>query len=262
MTKVMDLSFLKDVKLEVVIKATPKQKISTPKLPTEADLRVFSNGKVYPSEAFAKEYDLEFKPKVTLAEVAAEGEEPTVIVGNGLDIFTSKKWGMIMGQLPTELVFVTAVPKSAAKVDLWASTKYDGDTNTPKASVFLQGVSTFSREVLVPMLADIYEIDWETAEYVDFNVSREDIVASENSIYHLPKVVSTGQHKGEDTYVRRENLTICPLIVVHTELKAVVEPVEKASMDEAMSKSSKAKDPKDHGETKAPVKDWAADLQK
>jgi hypothetical protein len=212
MTKIMDLSFLKDVKLEVVKKAAPKAKTSTPKLPTESDLRVFGSGRVYPSEAFAKEYELEFQPKIALVE----GEEPTVIVGNGLDIFSSEKWGMIMGKLPQELVFVTAVPKSAAKVDMWASTKYDADNNLPKASVFLQGASTFSKEVLVPMLAAVYGIDWATVEYVDFTIARDTVIASENGIYHLPKVVSTGQHKGEDTYIRRENLSICPLVVSHT----------------------------------------------
>ena len=251
----MDLSFLKDVKLEVVKKATPKVKTSVPKLPTEADLRVFPSGRVYPSEAFAAEYDLEFKPKVALVE----GEEPTVIVGNGFDIFSSEKWGMLMGKMPQELVFVAAVPKSAAKVDLWASTKYDADTNTPKASVFLQGASTFSKDVLVPMLASVYGIDWNTVEFVDFTISRENTVASENNIYHLPKIVSNGKYKGDDTYIRRENLTICPLVVSYTELKEVGDAVAVNPMDAAMSTDNKA-DSLFKEEAQVPSEDWAASL--
>jgi hypothetical protein len=233
--KTMDLSFLKDVKLEVVKKVAPKAKTSVPKLPTDADLRVFPSGRVYPSVAFAAEYELEFVPKIALVE----GEEPTVIVGNGLDIFSSKKWGMIMGKLPEELVFITAVPKSAAKVDLWASTKYDVDNNLPKASVFLQGASTFSKDILVPMLADIYAINWAEVEFVDFKIARDMVIPSENGIYHLPKVVSTGQHKGEDTYIRRENLTICPLVVEHVEVADVkVDP--KSNLDKAIGDGNKA----------------------
>jgi hypothetical protein len=229
----MDLGFLKDVKLEVVKKAASVTRTTTPKLPVDADLRVFGSGRVYPSAAFAEEYKLEFLPKETLEGADA----PTVVVGNGLDIFSSKKWGMIMGKLPQELVFVAAVAKSLPKVDMWASTKYEVETNTPKASVFLQGASTFSKNVLVDMLADVYGISWGQVEYVDFSVSRENVISSENGIYHLPKIVSTGKHAGEDTYVRRENLTICPLVIVHEEPKAVAEVKEVANMDKAINKA-------------------------
>lgn len=250
----IDLSFLSDVKLEVVKKTAATTRTSTPKLPVDADLRVFSNGRVYPSAAFAKEFNLEFQTKGTL-----EGaDEPTVIVGNGLDVFSSKKWGMIMGKLPQELVFVAAVAKSLPKVDMWASTKYDKETGVPGNSVFTQGASTFSKNVLVDMLADIYGIVWADVEYVDFTVSRENVISSENGIYHLPKVVSTGKHKGEDTYVRRENLTICPLVVSHTELKIAKVEAETSNLDIALNTEQDTA--VDGAQEEAPEEDWAGKL--
>lgn len=208
----MDLSFLSNVKLEVVKPAGINKREAAPKLPTDADLRVFANGKVFPSEAFAAKYDLEFQPRIQGGTL----EKPTYTTpGNGLDVFSSKKWGMIMGQLPTELIFCTVVPKSSPKVDMFAATKYNAD-NTPIASVFTQGASVFSKDVLVPMIADIYGINWDAVEYVDLVVATDNPLVSPNGVYHLPKVVSSGPLKGEDTYIRRENLTICPLLIKDT----------------------------------------------
>jgi len=247
----MDLSFLKDVKLEAIKTATAKVRTIVPKLPVEADLRLFANGTVFPSEAFATEFDLEFRTKSN-----------DVVLGNGLDIIPSTKWGMIQGKLPIDLVFIAAVPKVAAKVDLWASTKYD-ETGEPKASVFTQGMSTFSKAVLLPMLTEIYDIDWDVAEYVDFSVVRDQVISNETGIYHLPKVVSTGQHKGEDTYIRRENLTICPLIVADIKEKDAVEP--KANLDEALNKADSMFTKEDATDTEVtedgdPGEDWANKL--
>lgn len=218
---IMDLSFLKDVKLEPVKKQTTK-KPATPKLPETADLRVFANGRVYPSEAFAKRAQLEYVPRTV---VAVEGKKDAIeIHGNGLEIFSSVDWGMVMGKLPQEVVFCAVVPKSLAKVDMWSSTKYD-ETNQPKASVLTQGVNTFAKERLVPMLANIYGVDWDTTAFVDLQIVTETVLASETGSYHLPKLVMSGKDKGKADYIRRENLTVNPLVVVHTELK---EPVDAA----------------------------------
>lgn len=241
----MNLDFLKDVKLEVVKKTASKARTTVVKLPVEADLRVFSNGKVFPSESFATKYELEYQPKANIAE---EGKEPNlVVVGNGLDVFSSKDWGMIAGKLPQDLLFCCAVPKSSAKVDMWASTKYD-ENDVPKASVFTQGAATFGKKQLLPMISDTYGVDWETVDYVDMTVSIDNVITSENGIYHLPKIVSGGAHQGEQTYIRRENLTICPLVVVHTENKVIPEQAEKPSLDKALEPTEEA------GE------DWAAKL--
>jgi hypothetical protein len=226
----MDLSFLQDVKLEAVSKDAPRTRTVLPTLPETADLRVFKNGKVYPSLAFAEEFKLEFEAKVN---IASEGEEPVMeVVGNGLDIFSSLDWGMIKGKLPVELLFLCAVPKSDAKVDMWASTKYD-ENNHPKASIFAQGANTFSKTRLLDMLNEVYGVDWATVEYVDLSVVRDSPIVSETGIYLLPKIVTTGEKKGAATYIKRENLTICPLIVADTVLsttptlaKKLVDPIK------------------------------------
>lgn len=206
----MNLDFLKDVKLDAVAKTAPKTKVSVDLIPEKADIRVFANGRVFPSKDFAKRWELEFEPKIN---IASEGEEPIMdVIGNGLDIFSSLDWGMIKGKLPEELIFCTAVPKRLAKVDMWASTKYTED-NTPKASVFTQGLNTFAKERLIPMLTEVYKVNWDITEFVDLKVVEDSVISSENGIYTIPKVVSTGPKKGQPDYIRRENLTICPLVV-------------------------------------------------
>jgi len=206
----MDLSFLKNITLEVIKKpvVSKKQSISVSLIPSdEVSLRVFDIGKVYPSKKFASTYDLEFKPKV-------DGKQ----IGNGLDIFSSKNWGMIMGKLPQELIFCAPISKSSPKVDMWGSSNYTED-NQPKASVYTQGTNTFVKSRLLNMLTEVYNVNWEDTEYVDLTFVEDQAITTENKIYHLPKKVSSGALKGEDTYVRRENILICPLIVAYTQFK-------------------------------------------
>jgi len=223
----MDLSFLKDVKLEPVKKQSIK-KLATPKLPTEGDLRVFANGRVYPSEEFAKKAGLEYVPRTI---TVVEGKKDQVnIFGSGLEIFSSIDWGMVMGKLPQEVIFCAVVPKSLAKVDMWSSTKYD-ENNEPKASVLTQGVNTFAKDRLVPMLTQVYGIDWEVTEFVDLKVVEDTVMSSETDTYHLPKVVMSGKDKGKADYIRRENLTINPLVVVATKEKAPVDAAPEVVAD-------------------------------
>lgn len=227
----MNLEFLKDVKVEAIKKSAPKTKTSVPSIPTEADLRVFPNGKVYPSEDFAAKMNLEFQVR---KNVAPEGVEPQLeVVGNGLDIFPSTEWGMIKEEMEQNLLFACAVPKALAKVDMWSSTKYEED-GSPKASVFTQGSNTFAKNRLVPMIENTYGINWDTTLYVDLVFNEEYPIVSPTGIYHLPKIVSTGKNKGEATYIRRENLTICPLTVAHVEAK---EPKEDPKPDVIANKT-------------------------
>jgi len=204
----MDLSFLNDVELEAVKKTATKKK-STYELPTEADIRVYATGKIFPSQKFADDNSLEYQPRL----VDAEGN--ITIVGNGIDLFSSKDWGMIKGNLPQEVLFVAVLPKNEPKVSLFGSTKYDEDNN-PKNSVFAQGGGTFGVNVMLPTLTEVYGVDWTKTLYVDLKTVEQPIV-SPTGIYHIPKVVSTGKKKGESTYVRRENITVNPLVISHTE---------------------------------------------
>ncbi len=214
MSKKYDLSFLGDIKLDALPNAAQTKKAPVVKTPgDDVDIRVFANGRIFPSKIFADGYNLEYQNR----EVLPDGS--FAIKGNGLDIFNSKDWGVIQGKLPDELIFVASVSKTAAKVDIWGSTKYD-ENNTPKASVFTQGAATYGKNTLVPMLTDIYGIDWENTAYVDLKVADETITSADE-IYHIPKRVAAGQNKGKNTYVRREHLEIHPLLVVSEEPVAV-----------------------------------------
>ena len=198
----MNLDFLKDVQLETVKTTAPAARTKKVRLPENADIRVFSNGQIYPSKAFADANNLEFTAK-------------DAVKGNGMDIFPSTEWAMLSA-LPEKVIFGAVVPKDEAKVDVWGSTKYD-EKGEPKASVLTQGSATFGKNRLVPMLADCYDIDWENTDYVDLKFLTDTPMVSPNGIYIVPKIVSAGPKKGEPTYIRRENLNICPLVVVDSE---------------------------------------------
>lgn len=202
-----NLSFLSNITLEPVVKV---KTVKTPKalLPETADLRVFASGRIYPSEAFAKKHNLEFGPRIELAN------GKSVPSGNGLDIFRGTEWEMIKAQLPagTDVLFIAVVPKAEAKVDLWGSCRYD-ENGVPKSSVFTQGVTTFSKERLVGMIEEVLGVTWEAVEYVDLVVDETIVMKSPNNLYYLPKLVSSGENKGQDDIARRENLVVNPLVL-------------------------------------------------
>lgn len=227
----MNLSFLNDVTLDVVSTLAKPRKEPVVKTPEDTvDIRVFANGTIYPSKAFALAYDLEYKDRKVLPDGSFE------IEGNGLDIFTSDDWGMVAGKLPegTKIIFLSAVSKTFAKVDVWGATNYNED-NTPKASVFTQGAKTYGERTLVPMLSAMYGIDWTTTEHVDLKLSQE-MLSSENGVYNIPKIISTGKNKGKASYVRREHIIIKPLIVADVKEKKVADP----QLDMFSDKTAKA----------------------
>ena len=194
----MNLDFLNNISLDPVADKKKPVRKATPKLPENADLRVFKSGKIYPSKAFATEYEYRNK----------DSQDK----GYALDVFDSQKWGMIAGKLPQELIFVAKVPKGSAKADLFNSCKYD-DQGEPKSSVLTQGGGSFG-ETFKEMLTRIYNVDWDITEYVDLNVDTEHQIKSPNQIYFIPKVVSRGANKGKEDYIRRELVPIYPLVVV------------------------------------------------
>lgn len=208
----MDLSFLKNVQLKPIEVKTAEKRVRTVegKNPTTADIRVYNNGKIYPSLALVDEYKLEYAHRDASAEAVENNEF-------GFDIFSSLKWGMIMGQLPQELIFISPIAKSEPKVSLWGACRFNED-GTPKSSVVDQGMSSFCKDEFMPMLTAVYGIDWENTRYVDLVINREEIIQSPNKVYHLPKVVSSGPKKGKDDYITRENIIITPLTVAHTEI--------------------------------------------
>lgn len=205
-----NLDFLSNVTLETV--KVEAKKVVIDKLPIVGDLRVFANGKVYPSAEFAEANNLDFGPRLNVAPEGAE--EQLEVSGNGLDIFKSVDWGMMPKDIQPVL-FITVVPKAEAKVDMWGSCKYDDEGN-PKSSILTQGSNTFAKTTLVQYLTDVLGVTWEATEFVDLKVVTEITMKAPSNlqVFHLPKVVSTGKRKGDATYVRRENIKIHPLVLL------------------------------------------------
>ena len=257
-----NLDFLSNVTLETV--KVEAKKVSTDKLPTNGDIRVFANGKVYPSIEFAAKHSLDFVPRVNVAE---EGQpENLVLVGNGLDIFRSSDWGMIADTLPKEILFVAVVPKAEPKVDMWGSCKYDKETGEPKSSILTQGSNTFAKTVLVGYLENVLGVVWEAVEYVDLVVVTEHTMTSSNNVYHLPKTISTGARKGEPDSVRRENLFIHPLVLAPKEVEVLdADKVTGANSTEGSVPKADSDGEESDPQAEAPQgngADWADQLQK
>lgn len=210
----MDLSYLSDITLVSAPKVANTRTAAIVKLPETADIRLFSDGKIYPSKAFALKADLEFQPK----KVLVPGSDAEVI-GNGLDIFSSINWSMLEAPLKEPVLFAYVIPKAFAKVNLWANTKYAED-GTPAASVFTQGANVFSKKELLKIVTETLGVDWNLVDYVDFEMKTDIVIPSATGMYDIQKVSNT-----KDGPIikncRRQNISISPLVIVHTELKKV-----------------------------------------
>ncbi len=218
------LSFLQKVVVKGEMKTSTRAHVV--KAPAAgADLRVYANGTVYPSEDFVKLFNLEYQPKVVhvfASETA--GEEPIKKLkygenaGNGLDIFESNNYGAI--ESPQNFIVLAAVSRKEGKLDLFRGCDYD-EAGNPKQSVLVQGSSTFAKTVLIPMLEKVYgvKLDKETAPFVDLKVvghgDKFDLpIRNDNgsSVYNLPKALARGDNKGQVLTVRRENVYLWALV--------------------------------------------------
>ena len=222
-----NLSNLKNVKLKEVPKQAPRQGGGSTlvKRPTNGDLRVFANGRVYPSEALEAKYSLAYAPKIETPDPVT-GELKVSVVGKGMDVFSSSKWTMVDGLLEEEVLFVGFTPRQGnPKIDVWGSCQFkDGK---PSTAAIDQGASTFGRESLVPMLETAYGVDFEKTPFVDLVVLEDTPMISENGVYHLPKVVARGENKGKADYARRESIDIFPIVLGVDEI--VPEPANTVS---------------------------------
>ena len=194
-----NFDFLKNVTLTVP-ETSAKTTSKVDKNPTGMKLRVYASGKVYPSQELVDALNLEYCSK--------ESDS----VNNGLDVFKSIDWGMFP-QIPgQDFIFVCAVPKSSAKVDMFGQVGYNED-GTPKVSVMEQGGGTFGKE-LVDMIETVYGITIEKGQFIDLELKTDVVIKSPNDVYFIPKTVSRGEKKGEVTVVRREYVNVMPLIPV------------------------------------------------
>lgn len=179
----------------------PQHRTARPKNPVAADLRIFKNGSVFPSETLTREFSLEYQNKTSENQ------------GNGFDVIDSRLFSNTL-KTPVPFIMIAPVAKKAGKVDLFNACTYNED-GTPNASVLTQGASSFGAE-LWAMLIDVYHLDntkYTTQGYIDVNL--EDVVAisdslqkATNGIYYVPKTINRGDNAGQVRTVRRENLSI------------------------------------------------------
>lgn len=207
----MNLDFLKSVEVKAAEKkARTSNGPTLVKKPVEgASLRLFRNGRIYPSDAFREKHALDFFP---LEEFIQPGTDTTktMVRGNGLDFFTSDDWTAI--EVPQTVMFCGITPRQGnLKIDIFNSTSYDRESGTPERTVYDLGKSTFGEQVLVPKLAEMFDICWDENRYVDIIVREDITIQSPNDVYNLPKVVQRGENKGQSTYVRRESISVFPV---------------------------------------------------
>jgi hypothetical protein len=191
------LSFLKNGVNIAPNQATTKNPISRKKdtNPAAADLRIFANGSVYPSATLVKRFNLEY---------VAEGYP----VGYGFDIFASKEFFNTM-QIETPFIMISPILKSAGKVDLFGTTRFNDD-QSPISSVMSQGSNN---TWLLDLLKTTYNVVPNEQGYIDLTLVKEDDLSTEleaktNGIYNVPKQMVRGSKKGAATYVRRENIDV------------------------------------------------------
>lgn len=205
-----DFSFLDNVELTEVQPSATRGGKKANSNPTEADLRVFKTGEVYPSLALTEEFSLEYQP---------EGSE---VVENGLDLINSANWGMLPKGTPTFLAVAVISKGEARKPHLFGKSRKKED-GTPIHSVNEQG-SAAAGNILIAHLEEVLGFKFgEDQAFVDLDIDREHLIASPNGIYNLPRLQMKGEKAGTLTSIRRENCEIYPLTIAVAEPQQTVE---------------------------------------
>ena len=210
-----NFDFLNTVTLtEVPVKATKVGATKIQRNPEGLTLRVFASGKIYPSQELVAKFSLEYEVK-GLSNIS-----------NGMDVFKSIDWPMFPTSAPDKYIFVGIVPKNLPKVDLFGQVGYEED-GSPKSSVLEQGGGSFGIQLL-EMIKEVYWIEIEKGQFVDFEIKEDVKIKSSNDLYFVPKTVARGEKKGEITVVRRESIDIMPLVPVSisTDAKITTEDVK------------------------------------
>jgi hypothetical protein len=208
--------FIDDLELEEISGTASGAKFGgVQKNPTDADLRLFSDGKIYPSKDLVNRLKLEYQKK--------DSNLPEY----GFDIFSTEQWGQYQaaaerylektGHTMPNMMVISRVSKHSPRVDVFGSTTYEAD-GSPKASVLTQGSSTFGKE-LIDILAETWGYDpFGNGEvFIDLQIEWDKALPStKNGIYNVPKKVKKGKDAGKYSYVRREKAEFYPLtLYVH-----------------------------------------------
>lgn len=140
--------------------------------PENADLRIFKDGSPYPSKALVDKFNLEFS--------ARDVEDQ----GNGLDIIDSDEFKQYI-PAKSRVIFVTVTPRKArgGKLDLFGVVAYHDEKSAAKAakddeddsirvsdprnSVLNQGAATFGKDVLLPLIKEVYGVEPNEKGYID-----------------------------------------------------------------------------------------------
>jgi hypothetical protein len=180
--------------------------------PVNADLRIFVDGSVYPSADLAGKFKLEYGNK------PEEGQSAT---GYGFDVIDSNEFTQYLAT-PVRCLWISPVPRSESKIDLFGTVKYDKETGAPTASVLEQGTVTFGQNVLLPLIAAAYGItvNEETKlfsngqRHIDLKLySSDGNEGTENPFFlpagrtmaFVPKSKQRGEEKGTPTVIKRDN---------------------------------------------------------
>ena len=209
----MNFDFLNNVTIAQPViehKVTTTRK-AVEKSPTNgADLRLFKDGSIYPSQELVNAYELEYNANKS---------------GNGFDVFTSLDWNQYPSNAEA-VVFIASIPKSETRVSLFSSAR---EVNGELTSVLAQGSKTFGTE-LITMLQQTYENSLFTDnKYIDL-VIVEDVELNLDIVY-VPKPINKGVNKGMMSTERRENVVLHPLALFTVE--ATTEP-EMAVVEEEL----------------------------
>lgn len=193
----MDLTFLNTISLTKT-EAKRTRTASQETTPAEgASLRVFADGRVFPSAQFTQDNSLEY---------VAKDEK----VGNGLDVIDTEHFGNYPREA-TRILMVSLGSKDEPKIDLFKSVGYD-DQGKPRSSVLTQGSKSFGI-ILLEMVEEVYGIVTKDG-YLDLVISTEHGLTTPNDIYLLPTKVARGDKKGQLDFKRRTNTILWPLTVL------------------------------------------------
>lgn len=224
-------SFLKQVQVTAPEKA-PRSGggVRKQRNPTNADLRVFANGSIYPSEALVKLFNLEYGNK------PEEKQDP---IGNGFDIIDSAEFQQYL-QLPAgaKCIWISPVPRAEGRISIFGTCTYNED-GTPKTSVLEQGSVTFGKESMIPLIEKNYELKFsDTVKFLDFKLVGMDddntpwTLPENKTVCFVPKLTARGDSKGTQTVQRRENPRFWALVPVEVS-KEEADAVNIAEAEEA-----------------------------
>lgn len=223
-TQEMSLSFLNNIEVAAAAVRTRTEKaVGSPRVklqrqPDTADLRIWKDGSIYPSDALVAEFDLEYQNKDAEKrgvgfDVAAAADMPNQITS------------------PENFLVIGAVPREEGKLDVFATCTWD-ENNVPMKKVAEQGATSYGKATLLPLLKEVYGVEPNEIGYIDLSFVRSTPIVSPNGIFLVPKALVRGENAGKVVTERRENITLYPLVpTAQLEQSANEQPTEGAVQD-------------------------------